>query len=167
MPVIERDQWMQIHAIFTFIVPVLVDFIAVKYQGKPNSPFDAHPVTTVLSIFTLFVYCCLFLPFVAHLPAFNTACGARNFCFLVILSFSLSIAFLTSLLFRGLSFFLLYLPLLILLFAAHLHGTTDGGCDGGSLEVPTGSGVADQACGPGATANALTAEYFIARNFWV
>ncbi|KAI3411427.1 uncharacterized protein J3R85_018014 [Psidium guajava] len=122
MPSFRHDQWKHFDAILTLIIPVLVAFIAVKYQGKPNSPFDTHPITIFLSIFSLLLYCSLSLSLVARLPAFRTACGARSFLFLRILSFTLSVASLTSLLFRGLSFLLLYLPLLILLSAAPLHG---------------------------------------------
>lgn len=122
MPVIHQDQRGIMHAILSFIISALIGLIAVKYQGKLNSPFDTRPVTTFLSIFFLLLYCSLTLPLVARLPAFNTARGARTFGFLMILSFYLSIALLTSLLFQGLSLFLLSLPLLILLSAAHLHG---------------------------------------------
>ncbi|KAL3730742.1 hypothetical protein ACJRO7_027725 [Eucalyptus globulus] len=115
MPIFVRDQWNSIDDIVTFIVPVLVDFITMKYQGTPDSPFNTHPITIFLSIFTLLLYCS------ARLQAFRTAWGACAILFLRIFSF-LSIAFLTALLFRGLSFFLLCLPLLILLFAPHLWG---------------------------------------------
>ncbi|KAL3730747.1 hypothetical protein ACJRO7_027730 [Eucalyptus globulus] len=121
MPIFVRDQWSNMDAVITFIVPVLVDFITMKYQRIPESPFDTHSITIFLTIFTLLLYCSLSLPPVARLPAFHTACGGRIFFCLRILSF-LSIAFLTSLLFRGLSFFLLYLPLLMLFFGAQLGG---------------------------------------------
>ncbi|KAI6677699.1 hypothetical protein NL676_038495 [Syzygium grande] len=124
MPIFVQDQQSSTHAIFAFVVSVLGTFVEVKYQGKPDSPFDTHPITIFLTIFTLLLYCSLSHPLVARLPAFHTACGARIFLFLRILSF-LSIVFLTRLLFRGPSFFLLYLPLLpllILLFADHLWG---------------------------------------------
>ncbi|KAL3731221.1 hypothetical protein ACJRO7_028143 [Eucalyptus globulus] len=120
MPVINHDQWRNMHKILSLIIPVVLNFIAVKYQGNSNSPFETHPITIFLSIFTLLFYCFLSLPLVAHLPAFHTTCGAHIFCFLTILSFSLSIALPTLLLFQGLSFFLLYLPLLILLSIAYL-----------------------------------------------
>ncbi|KAF7847631.1 hypothetical protein BT93_L2772 [Corymbia citriodora subsp. variegata] len=121
MPDFHQDQWMEINAIFTFVVPVLVGLGAVKYQGKHHSPFDTHPITSFLSIFSLLLYYSLSLPLVAQLPAFHTISGAFTFYFLKILSFSLSIIFLTSLLFQGLFFFLLYLPLLMV-FAAHFCG---------------------------------------------
>ncbi|KAI6677254.1 hypothetical protein NL676_038050 [Syzygium grande] len=108
------------YAILSIIIPALLNFITVKYQGRPNSPFETHPITTFFSIFALLVYCSLSL--VAHLSAFNTVCGARIFRFLTIISFSLSIALPTSLLFPGLSFLLLYLPLLILLSTPYLCG---------------------------------------------
>lgn len=41
MPVIGCDQRRNIHAIPAFI--------AVKYRGKPNSPFDTHPLTSFLN----------------------------------------------------------------------------------------------------------------------
>ncbi|KAI3411429.1 uncharacterized protein J3R85_018016 [Psidium guajava] len=120
MPFFARDQWSNIDSIVRFVVPVLVNFTAMKYQGTPDSPFEARPITMFLSIFTLLLYCCLSLPLVVRLPAFGTACGARTFLFLRILSLSLPVALLASLLFRGLSFFLLCLPMLILLLPAHL-----------------------------------------------
>ncbi|KAF8021055.1 hypothetical protein BT93_G1468 [Corymbia citriodora subsp. variegata] len=122
MPIIDHDQWRNMYAILTLIIPILLNFIAMKYQGSSNSPIETHPIIVFLSIFTLLLYCFLSLPLVTHLPAFHTACGARVFCFLMIISFSLSIALPTSLLFQGLSFFLLYLPLLILLSTTYLCG---------------------------------------------
>ncbi|KAL3730134.1 hypothetical protein ACJRO7_027178 [Eucalyptus globulus] len=114
----QRDN---IDAIVTFIIPILVNFVVLKYQGTRNSPFDTHPFTIFLIIFILLLYCFLSLPLIAHLLVFSTAHGARIFVFLRVFSF-LSIAFLTLLLFQGLSFFLLYLPLLIMLFPAYLWG---------------------------------------------
>ncbi|KAL3730741.1 hypothetical protein ACJRO7_027724 [Eucalyptus globulus] len=122
MPIIEHDQWRNIHTILIFIVPILINFIEMKYQGKPNSPFDTHPITIFLSIFNLLLYCSLSLPLVTSLPAFNTACGSRTSQFLMVFSLSLSVALLSSLLFRGFSLFLLYMPVLILLGATHLRG---------------------------------------------
>ncbi|KAF8038621.1 hypothetical protein BT93_B1219 [Corymbia citriodora subsp. variegata] len=118
MPIFMPNELNKIEAIVTFIIPILVNFITMKYQGMLDSPFDTHPVTVFLTIFTLLLYCFLSLPLVAHLPVFHTARGVRIFLFLRVFSF-LSVAFLTSLLFRGLSFFLLYLPLLMMLFLAH------------------------------------------------
>ncbi|KAF8038622.1 hypothetical protein BT93_B1220 [Corymbia citriodora subsp. variegata] len=115
------NQWNNIDAIFTFIVPILVDFITMKYQGMPDSPFNTHPVTIFLTIFTLLLHCFLSLPLVARLPVFRTPRGALIFPFLRVFSI-LSVAFLMSLLFQGLSFFLIYLPLLMMLFLTHLRG---------------------------------------------
>ncbi|KAL3731220.1 hypothetical protein ACJRO7_028142 [Eucalyptus globulus] len=122
MLVIDHDQRTNMHAILTLIIPAILNFIAVKYQGSSNSPFETHPIIMFLSIFTLLLYCFLSLPLVAHLPVFHTACGAHVFCFMTILSFSLSIALPMLLLFQGLSFFFLYLPLLILLSIAYVCG---------------------------------------------
>ncbi|KAF8020576.1 hypothetical protein BT93_G1111 [Corymbia citriodora subsp. variegata] len=121
MPIIGRDQCRNIHTILTFIVPVLINFIEIKYQGKSVSPFDTHPITIFLSIFNLLLYCSLSLPFVTYLPAFNTACSVHISQFLMMFSFYLSIALLSSLLFQGFSIFLLYMPLMILLYATFMH----------------------------------------------
>ncbi|KAL3730129.1 hypothetical protein ACJRO7_027173 [Eucalyptus globulus] len=121
MPNFLPNQRDNIDAIVTFIVPVLVNFVVLKYQGTRDSPFDTHPFTIFLIIFTLLLYCFLSLPLIPRLTVFSTARGARIFFFLKVFSF-LSVAFLTLLLFRGLSFFLLYLPLLIMLFLAYLWG---------------------------------------------
>ncbi|KAL3730131.1 hypothetical protein ACJRO7_027175 [Eucalyptus globulus] len=119
MPNFLPNQLDNIDAIVTFIIPLLVNFVVLKYQGTRDSPFDTYPFTIFLIIFTLLLYCFLSLPLIAHMPVFSTARGARIFFFLRVFSF-LSVAFLTLLLYRGLTFFLLFLPLLIMLFPAYL-----------------------------------------------
>ncbi|KAL3731222.1 hypothetical protein ACJRO7_028144 [Eucalyptus globulus] len=122
MPFIDHDQQRNMLAILSFIIPALLNFITVKYQGSSHSPFETHPIIMFFSIFTLLFYCSLSLSLVAYLPTFTTTYGDCIFRFLMILSFCLSIALPTLLLFPSLSFFLPYLLLLILLFAAHLCG---------------------------------------------
>lgn len=104
------------HAVLAFIVPVLVNFIEVKYQGKPKSPFDTHSFTTSVAIFCLLFYCSLAL--VAHL-SLTPACCARAFHILMMLAASLSVASLGSLLFQGpfhsFPYMLLFLALLVVL----------------------------------------------------
>ncbi|KAL3731218.1 hypothetical protein ACJRO7_028140 [Eucalyptus globulus] len=119
MPIFYCNQWRNTRATLTFIIPTLLNFIEVKYQERSDSPFETHPITMFFSIFSLLLHCSLSLPLVAHLPAFHTTHGARIFRFMMILSFFLSISLPTSLLFPRLSFFLLYLLLLMLLSIAY------------------------------------------------
>ncbi|KAF8033009.1 hypothetical protein BT93_D1791 [Corymbia citriodora subsp. variegata] len=114
------------HGCFTFIIQVLVNLIQVKYQGQPESPFDTHPFTTFISIFSLLLYC--FLALLDHL--FVSLITLRPPCpcarvlirSLMTLAASLSVASLASFLFRGSFCFLAYLVPFVLLSCLHLHG---------------------------------------------
>ncbi|KAL3730751.1 hypothetical protein ACJRO7_027734 [Eucalyptus globulus] len=117
MPYFWLNQWNDFDAVVTFIVPILINLVAMKYEGMPDSPFDTHPITVFLTVFTLLLYCILSFPHVADQLIFRTPRGARIFLWLRVFS-CLSVAFLTLLLFRGLLFFLLYFPLLVMLFPA-------------------------------------------------
>ncbi|KAL7182717.1 hypothetical protein ACSBR1_041409 [Camellia fascicularis] len=46
------------HAILAFILPLLLSFLQLKYQGNKNrSPFDTHPKSVGVSIASLLLYC--------------------------------------------------------------------------------------------------------------
>lgn len=45
-----------IHAIFTFIIPVLLNFLGLMYQGMDYSLFDTHPLTMQIGLTCLLVY---------------------------------------------------------------------------------------------------------------
>ncbi|KAL3497531.1 hypothetical protein ACH5RR_040263 [Cinchona calisaya] len=45
------------HAIFIFLVSLLLNFLQIKYQGKAESPFETHPKAMFVAIVTLFLYC--------------------------------------------------------------------------------------------------------------
>ena len=45
------------HAIFASTIAVLLCFIQMKYENKNFTPFDTHPKTMNVSIFSLLLYC--------------------------------------------------------------------------------------------------------------
>lgn len=100
------------HAILAFLGPVLVNFVEVKFQGKPEPPFETHPFATSLAIFCLLFYCALAL--VTRL-SLASACYARLVDILMMLAAMLSVASLASLLVPGPFQSLPYLLSLVLL----------------------------------------------------
>lgn len=46
------------HDIFSFAIPILLNFIGLKYQNQGKSPFQTHPKTVLLGILSLLLYCC-------------------------------------------------------------------------------------------------------------
>ncbi|KAJ6741646.1 PROTEIN putative-RELATED [Salix viminalis] len=48
------------HAIFTFIMPVLLCFLQLMYQGKDYSPFDTHPITMWIALTCVLAYCVIY-----------------------------------------------------------------------------------------------------------
>uniref|UniRef100_A0A2C9UK81 Uncharacterized protein n=1 Tax=Manihot esculenta TaxID=3983 RepID=A0A2C9UK81_MANES len=63
-----------LHAIFAFIVPVLVAFIDIKCQATTKSPFETHPITIKIAIACLLAYCIAYgfeLAFCARLSQAN------------------------------------------------------------------------------------------------
>ncbi|KAH8485839.1 hypothetical protein H0E87_027324 [Populus deltoides] len=46
-----------LHAVFTFIMPVLLNFLELMYQGKDYSPFDTHPINMWIGLTCLLAYC--------------------------------------------------------------------------------------------------------------
>lgn len=105
------------HTIFVFIIPILVNFIEVKYQGKSISPFETHPVTTMVAITSLLIY---YLAYGAE-QTFYSSTYAYIFCWLMTFSGSLSLASLASILFPESMRFVLYI-FYILLSVGELHG---------------------------------------------
>ncbi|KAH7862249.1 hypothetical protein Vadar_002037 [Vaccinium darrowii] len=46
------------HPVLAFLVPVLLNFLQLQYQGKDTvSPFQMHPVATWVAISSLLLYC--------------------------------------------------------------------------------------------------------------
>ena len=46
-----------LHAIFAFMIPVVITLLGQKYQGKAITPFDSHPITMTFGISCLLAYC--------------------------------------------------------------------------------------------------------------
>ena len=46
-----------LHVIFAFIITVVLNLLALKYQGHPITPFDTHPVTMRFGIACSLAYC--------------------------------------------------------------------------------------------------------------
>ncbi|KAG5539913.1 hypothetical protein RHGRI_020212 [Rhododendron griersonianum] len=45
------------HTVLAFIVPVLLNLLQIKYQGNQLSPLDTHPISMVISVASLLLYC--------------------------------------------------------------------------------------------------------------
>ncbi|KAI8546616.1 hypothetical protein RHMOL_Rhmol07G0132900 [Rhododendron molle] len=43
--------------VLAFIVPVLLGLLQIKYQGNQISPFETHPISMVISVASLLLYC--------------------------------------------------------------------------------------------------------------
>ncbi|CAL5432576.1 unnamed protein product [Camellia sinensis] len=46
-----------LHAIFSFLASMLLNFLQLQYQALVVSPFETHPTTMLVSITSLIVYC--------------------------------------------------------------------------------------------------------------
>ncbi|KAF7149317.1 hypothetical protein RHSIM_Rhsim03G0062000 [Rhododendron simsii] len=44
------------HGIYEFVLPVLISFLKLKYQGLDSTPFETHPKTMFVSIASLLLY---------------------------------------------------------------------------------------------------------------
>ncbi|KAL6985984.1 hypothetical protein U1Q18_019353 [Sarracenia purpurea var. burkii] len=44
-------------SVYTTLVPVLLTFLGLKYQGKTSTPFDTHPITMLVIISSFILYC--------------------------------------------------------------------------------------------------------------
>ncbi|KAG5556372.1 hypothetical protein RHGRI_006839 [Rhododendron griersonianum] len=44
------------HAIYEFVLPILISFLKLKYQGLDSTPFETHPKTMFVSIASLLLY---------------------------------------------------------------------------------------------------------------
>ncbi|KAI8546619.1 hypothetical protein RHMOL_Rhmol07G0133200 [Rhododendron molle] len=45
------------HTVLAFIVPVLLSLLQIKYQGNQISPFETHPISMVIFVASLLLYC--------------------------------------------------------------------------------------------------------------
>ncbi|KAF7149213.1 hypothetical protein RHSIM_Rhsim03G0061900 [Rhododendron simsii] len=53
----EEQQPLSIYrAIYEFVLPVLISFLKLKYQGLDSTPFETHPKTMFVSIASLLLY---------------------------------------------------------------------------------------------------------------
>ncbi|KAH7863157.1 hypothetical protein Vadar_014060 [Vaccinium darrowii] len=52
----ERHPLSLYHAIFEFLLPVLLNFLKLKYQGLDSTPFQTHPKAMFTSIASLLLY---------------------------------------------------------------------------------------------------------------
>lgn len=43
--------------IFSFVLPILLNFLVLKYQNQDKSPFQTRPKTVLLGILSLILYC--------------------------------------------------------------------------------------------------------------
>lgn len=102
------------HTIIAFIIPVLLNFIEVKYQGTSNSPFETHPLATIIAVTSLLAYsiaCTAELRFSHHL---SPIC-AQIFQSIKSMLSSLSLASLASILFFDVVQHILYIIYTMLL----------------------------------------------------
>ena len=86
-------------ALLSFIVPVLLDLVDLKFEKEAHSVFEAHPTTTKLGIASLLAFVLAFeLMLIFHTCRLPTTCAALLSTTMVF-SASLSLASLASLLF--------------------------------------------------------------------
>ncbi|KAH7864372.1 hypothetical protein Vadar_028880 [Vaccinium darrowii] len=45
------------HVVLTFIIPVLINLIQLKYQESQTSPFETHPKSMGIAVVGLLLYC--------------------------------------------------------------------------------------------------------------
>ncbi|KAJ6912498.1 hypothetical protein NC651_015035 [Populus alba x Populus x berolinensis] len=87
------------HAIFTFIVPVLLCFLEFMYQGKDYSPFDTHPITMWIGLTCVIAYCVVYGVEISCVKYFKSPVYASAARGGAMLFGSLSVASLASILF--------------------------------------------------------------------
>ena len=86
-------------ALLSFIVPVLLDFVDLKFKKEAHSVFEAHPTTTKLVIASLIAFVLAFeLVLIFHTCRLSPTCAALLRTTMVFFA-SLSLASLASLLF--------------------------------------------------------------------
>jgi hypothetical protein len=110
------------HAILVFIVPILINLIEVKFEGKHYSPFETHPKTIMVAIVSLLLYCLAYGAELGFSPQSPTSKVARVLCSSFMTFFgSLSLASLASILLPDCLQFVLYIVHL-LISMGELHG---------------------------------------------
>ncbi|XAR54925.1 hypothetical protein NMG60_11030260 [Bertholletia excelsa] len=45
------------HVVLSFVLPILLGFLELKYQGKDTSPFETHPKSMAFAIASSLLYC--------------------------------------------------------------------------------------------------------------
>ncbi|GLT87840.1 hypothetical protein SLE2022_058990 [Rubroshorea leprosula] len=112
----ERHTPYAYHAILVFIIPTLINLIEVKYQANKHSPFDAYPLSTMVAVTSLLVYC---FAYGAEI-AFASSSYAKVFQVSMTVFGSISVASLASILLPGSMQSIVYV-LYILLSIGELH----------------------------------------------
>ncbi|KAK4581140.1 hypothetical protein RGQ29_024707 [Quercus rubra] len=88
-----------LHAIFAFMIPVVIALLGQKYQGKAITPFDTHPMTMTFGISCFLAYCLAYgfelKSHVAQQPPTHAAILGRS----VVVFGSLSLVSFVSILF--------------------------------------------------------------------
>ncbi|KAA8522202.1 hypothetical protein F0562_012875 [Nyssa sinensis] len=90
------------NAILAYIVPVLLNLIELKYQGKDDSAFEAYPKTMCFAVTSLLMYCLAYyveLKFSSSHPTWFGIFYARALHHSMVLFGSLTMASLASILF--------------------------------------------------------------------
>jgi hypothetical protein len=87
------------HAIFTFIMPVLLCFLEFMYQGKDYSPFDTRPITMWIGLTCVIAYCVVYGVEISCAKYFKSPVYASAVRSGAMLFGSLSVASLASILF--------------------------------------------------------------------
>ena len=110
-----------LHAIFAFMIPVVITLLGQKYQGKAITPFDAHPITMTFGISCLLAYCLAYgfelKSHVAQQPPTHAATLGRS----VVVFGSLSLVSFVSILFPVSVQPILFVLYALLLMAFLLH----------------------------------------------
>ena len=121
-------------ALLTFIIPVLINLIDLKFQKEVDSVFQAHPITTHVAIIGLLVFVLTSgIGFTFHSSHLSHTCAAvlRT---TIVCSGSLSLASLASLLFPD-----SWRPLIYLIYAllslGSLHRLVRKWCEWVHLEI--------------------------------
>lgn len=110
------------HVILVFIVPILVNLIEVKFEGKSYSPFETHPKTMMVAIVSLLLYCLTYGAELAFSPQLPTSKFSRVLCCFMSLFGSFSLVSLASILLPDCLQFVLYTACILLSMGEYLHG---------------------------------------------
>lgn len=106
----ESSNYMHIsqHAILAFIIPLLLNFIEVKFEGKSISPFDGHPRTIMVAVSSLLAYCSAFSFYLTFSSSPPSPSRARFSARVMTLFGFISMASLSAILFPKSLWFLPY-----------------------------------------------------------